>query len=225
MVGTSEKRFTGLVKCGHCLNTVHMEIVAQHSEVEAHDDHDFYYEAGWVYEVTTCPACTRISFLRYLYHDALEPDDFQTEYLYPRNEKALRGLPPKIYAAYEAAQRVRNIEANAYAVLLGRVLDAVCADRQASGSTLDQKLKHLAEKGEIPDNLVKVAAGIRRLRNIGAHADLGHLTAGDLPVLDELTRAILEYVYSAPLLAKEAEQRFAELTEAENVERENGTKQ
>jgi hypothetical protein len=30
-------------------------------------------------------------------------------------------------------------------------------------------------------------------------------------VLDDLTRAILEYVYSAPLLAKEAEKRFARL--------------
>jgi len=69
----------------------------------------------------------------------------------------------------------------------------------------------LADKDEIPSKLVKVAAGIRKLRNIGAHADLGELTESDLPVLDELTRAILEYVYTAPLLATEAEERFAKL--------------
>jgi len=58
---------------------------------------------------------------------------------------------------------------------------------------------------------VDVAAGIRKLRNIGAHADLGELTEAELPVLDGLTRAILEYVYSAPLLAREAEERLAKL--------------
>jgi Domain of unknown function (DUF4145) len=98
-----------------------------------------------------------------------------------------------------------------YGVLLGRVLDAVCEDRQAIGDTLDQKLKSLADKRDIPEKLVKVAAGMRKLRNIGAHADLGELTEAELPVLDDLTRAILEYVYAAPLLATEAEERFTRL--------------
>ena len=80
---------------------------------------------------------------------------------------------------------------------------------QATHLTRGSRAWH--ENGEIPAKLVDVAAGIRRLRNIGAHADLGELTEGELPVLDDLTRAILEYVYSAPLLAKEAEKRFARL--------------
>jgi hypothetical protein len=131
--------------------------------------------------------------------------------LYPLGEKVLRGLPRKIDAAYQAAHKVRNIDANAYGVLLGRVLDLVCEDRKASGKTLDQKLKSLAQNGEIPSKLVDVAAGVRKLRNIGAHANMGDLTAAELPVLDDLTRAILEYVYSAPFLAKEAEKRLAKL--------------
>jgi hypothetical protein len=40
---------------------------------------------------------------------------------------------------------------------------------------------------------------------------LGELTSAELPVLDDLTRAILEYVYSAPFLAREAEERLAKL--------------
>lgn len=92
-----------------------------------------------------------------------------------------------------------------------RVLDFVCEDRQASGDTLDKKLKSLAGNGEIPSKLVDVAAGIRKLRNIGAHANLGELTEAELPVLGDLTRAILEYVYSAPSLAAEAEARLASL--------------
>lgn len=72
-------------------------------------------------------------------------------------------------------------------------------------------MKSLADKGVIPSGLVNVAAGIRKLRNIGAHGDLGELTEAEVPVLDDLTRAILEYVYSAPQLAREAEERFAKL--------------
>ena len=94
---------------------------------------------------------------------------------------------------------------------MGRVLDLVCEDRRASGDSLDKRLRSLADDGEIPAKLVDVATGLRRLRNIGAHADLGELTGSDLPVLDDLTRAILEYVYSAPHLAREAQERFAKL--------------
>jgi hypothetical protein len=211
MADLSQKQFTGQIKCGHCQNKVRMEIVTEHSEVQSHEEQDFQWDAGWVYQVAKCPACSGITFRRYGYHDALDPGDYEFQCLFPHGGKPLRGLPPRIHAGFEAAQRVRNIDANAYGVLLGRVLDAVCVDRQASGATLDQRLKSLADKGEIPSKLVKVAAGIRKLRNIGAHADLGELTESDLPVLDELTRAILEYVYTAPLLATEAEERFAKL--------------
>jgi hypothetical protein len=141
----------------------------------------------------------------------MDPSDVEFAILYPKAEKGLRGLPANIDKGYRAAQKVRNIDANAYGVLLGRVLDFVCEDRQASGDTLDKKLNSLAKNGEIPSKLVDVAAGIRKLRNIGAHANLGELTEAELPVLDDLTRAILEYVYSAPHLATEAEARLASL--------------
>ena len=207
----ADKQFTEPIKCRHCLNTVRMEIVAQHSEVQSYEDQDCSWDAGWVYQLGRCPACGEITFRRYGYHDAFDPDQWEIQYLFPVREKSLRGLPQQIHNGYEAAQKVRNIDANAYGVLLGRVLDAVCADRKAIGDTLDQRLKYLADSGEIPTKLVNVAAGLRKLRNIGAHGDLGELTPADLPVLDELTRAILEYVYSAPLLAREAEERFARL--------------
>ena len=141
----------------------------------------------------------------------MDGSDIEYKVLYPLGKKVLRGLPTKIDAEYQAAQKVRNIDANAFGVLLGRVLDLVCEDRNAPGETLDQKLKTIAENNEIPLKLVAVAAGIRKLRNIGAHANLGELTADELPVLDDLTRAILEFVYSASLLAREAEERLAKL--------------
>jgi hypothetical protein len=211
----NEKSFTASMKCGHCQNTAPMEIVAGSSTVREYSDEDpsgESWEAGSVYELSKCPACDNMTLRSYDWHSGyMDGSDIAYKVLYPLGEKVLRGLPRKIDAAYQAAHKVRNIDANAYGVLLGRVLDFVCEDRNASGKTLDQKLKSLAKNNEIPSKLVDVAAGIRKLRNIGAHANLGELTAAELPVLDDLTRAILEYVYSAPFLAREAEDRLAKL--------------
>lgn len=202
------------MKCGHCQNAAPMEIVADASSVRDYTDDSSgeSWEAGAVYDLIKCPACDNMTLRSYDWHSGyMDGSDIEYKVLYPLGGKVLRGLPRKIEAAYQAAHKVRNIDANAYGVLLGRVLDFVCEDRNASGKTLDQKLKSLAANNEIPSKLVDVAAGIRKLRNIGAHANLGELTAAELPVLDDLTRAILEYVYSAPFLAREAEERLAKL--------------
>ena len=227
MADEKKKRFSGLIKCAHCQNKAPMEIVAEYSDVEAHTDESegTYWEAGPVYEVNKCPACENVTLRRYIYHDGMDPSDVEYEELYPVAGKFLRGLPSKIEEGFKAAQRVRSIDANAYGVLLGRLLDSICEDRHASGDTLDKRLKNLADKGEIPAKLVDVAAGIRKLRNIGAHADLGELTQAELPVLDDLTRAILEYVYSAPALASEAEKRFANLKAKQKEKAKPGTKE
>lgn len=125
-----------------------------------------------------------------------------------------RGLPARVQQSYEAALKVRRIDANAFGVLLGRVLEIVCEDRAAARSDLYAKLQDLAEKKEIPEKLVDVAHSLRKLRNVGAHAALGELTPAEVPILEDLTRAILEYVYTAPFLATLAVSRIEQLRQA-----------
>jgi hypothetical protein len=43
--------------------------------------------------------------------------------LYPSTQINLRGLPENISKSYEAALKVRHIEHNAFAVLIGRALN------------------------------------------------------------------------------------------------------
>jgi hypothetical protein len=212
---STEKSFTAPIKCGHCRNVSPMEIGATYSTIRQHDDDasDIVWEEGTAYEIVVCPACERVTFRSGFWHENMDPSEVEYVILYPSGERALHGLPQKIAKAYQAAQKVRNIDANAYGVLLGRVLEFVCEDRTATGDTLDKKLKSLAGTSEIPPKLVEVAAGLRKLRNIGAHASFGELTEKELPVLDDLTRAILDYVYFAPYLAKEAEGRLARLSD------------
>jgi hypothetical protein len=211
-----KKRFTGSIKCSHCQNEGPMEIIGDYSTVRDYYDpdpgSDTSWEAGTIWELCKCPACELPILRSYDWHSGyMDGSDIEYRLLYPLSEGVPRGLPPRIDGGYRAALKVRNIDANAYGVLLGRVLELVCEDRKAEGKTLNDKLRNLAKKNEIPDKLVDVAKGIRELRNIGAHAVLGELTPAELPVLDGLTRAILEYVYSAPLLASEAEHRLTEL--------------
>jgi hypothetical protein len=211
---SKEKKFTESIKCGHCQNQAPMRIVSDYSTIKEYNapQTTVYWDAGLVYELIECPTCKDIILRFYNWHSGrMDVNDIEYTTLYPKDEKGPRGLPSEIESGFQAAQRVRNIDTNAYAVLLGRVLDLICDDRSASGDTLDKKLKSLSERGEIPEKLVDVSSGLRKLRNIGAHADLGELSNADLPVLDGLTRAILEYVYSAPLLIRETEKRLAKL--------------
>jgi hypothetical protein len=81
----------------------------------------------------------------------------------------------------------------------------ICVDRDASGRLLSDKLKSLADKGEIPEKLVRIASALTKLRNVGAHAELGELTTDEVPILNDLCCAVLDYVYNAPFLAQTAE--------------------
>lgn len=88
------------------------------------------------------------------------------------------------------------------------MLDLVCIDKKAEGKTLHEKLKDIAGKGIMPDQLADMAHQLRQLRNIGAHANLGELTDEEIPILESLSRAVLEYVYSAPALIKNVESKI-----------------
>jgi hypothetical protein len=125
---SEQKHFTASIRCGHCQNQAPMEIVSEYSAVQSQTDErsNVSWEAGPVHELDKCPACDGLTLRRYYYHDAMDPSDVECVVLYPLVERVLRGLPRKIDAGYQAAQKVRNIDANAYGILLGRVLD-LCA--------------------------------------------------------------------------------------------------
>ena len=206
----SEKRFTSRQRCEHCGNIVPLEIVGEYSGVASYDDYplsDMTWEAGDIYQLLWCPACKDVSLRSYYWHsEAMDPSDIVFNMLFPGPQGCPLGVPERIARAYDAARKVRSVDANAYGVLLGRLLELVCQDREASGASLAERLEDLASRGEFPRELIGVADGLRNLRNVGAHAFLGELTPAELPIMDNLCRAILEYVYSAPFLARQAEE-------------------
>ncbi|HEV2912372.1 MAG TPA: DUF4145 domain-containing protein [Pyrinomonadaceae bacterium] len=215
-----EKKFSGVLECGHCGNTAPMEYVAEYSQTKeySHEESHLSWEAGAIYELLLCPACNGVILRRYYYHELRDPEEWVPIVLYPQPDKLPLGLPDKIKVAYQGAAKVKGIDTNAYAVLLGRILELVCEDRRAVGNSLFQKLENLGRKGEIPRPLVEMAHNLRALRNIGAHASLGELSADEVPVLDDLSRAILEYVYSAPQLIERVKTRLNEIKGSQKLE-------
>jgi hypothetical protein len=216
---SQETRSIEVIQCGHCGNNAPMEAVAEYSQLHTQYENGVgsrCWDEGDIYELLLCPACSSVILRSYYWHDGyMETSENTTfRYLYPASNKKPLGLPPEIQRAYDAAIKVKYIDVNAYAVLVGRVLEMICKDRNAAGKTLNDKLADLSVKGEVPSKLVKVAESLRHLRNIGAHAGLGELTKSEEPILSSLCSAILEYVYSALYLVQQAEDRLEKLKES-----------
>ena len=206
--GEKEKEYIQL-QCPHCFNAVAMEVVASYSNVceRTTEKLDVIWDEGHIYQVLKCPACSEVTFQRSYYHSILT-EYSESETLYPTSAKEILGLPPKIKTGYQAALKVKSIDANAYAVLLGRVLELLCVDKGAEGNTLYLKFLDLNNKEIIPKSLADMAQSLRAFRNIGAHAELGDVTSEEIPFLEDLACAILEYVYSGPELIAIAQRRL-----------------
>lgn len=226
--------------CGHCGNFAPSEIVAQYHRMmhDPHPEPDPYEEAygippeqdawkdpsdGWHYELLLCRACKQVTLRETYWFDLYEEERIDT--LYPPQSIKAYYLPEKVREAYNAARKTRAIDANVYALLLGRTLEAVCEDRKAEGENLYKKLEALSQKGEIPENLVKVAHGLRSLRNVGAHETFEGLTQKEMPLLDDLSKAVLEYIYVAPNLALEAEEQLEKLKKLKRLRKSKTAKE
>lgn len=206
----SEQRYRGNLKCNHCHNTVTMPIVATYSQVRDRDEHGLAWAEGNVYEILRCPACDGVTFQRGYFNDQF-PEEWDSVVLYPTKAEKVDGLPPEIERAYAAALAVKGIEAHAFAVLVGRLLEIICRDKGAQGKSLFEQLNSLAQKGVIPQQLIDIANGLRNFRNIGAHAAGVQLSENEVPVIEALCRAILEYVYGAPHLVGLAQETLDKL--------------
>lgn len=209
------------VSCGHCSNISHMKtignVVNEHEFIDS--TYGPMYKYGTTYSISECPACKKVNIISFDWHDGIESEDEITyKVLYPQNNNFPVGLPNNILSTLKAAERIKNIDVNAYAILLRRLLELVCLDRNAHGATLALMLKDLADKNEIPDKLVSVAKGLKDFGNIGAHAGSGDLSEREIPIVKALCLAILEYTYSAPYLASVAEKKLLAIkTKAKKV--------
>lgn len=168
--------------------------------------------SGDVFDILRCGHCKKETIRKYFWVDGWEDEDREPnyDYLYPpaQLQKRYKNLPEKVEASLKSAQAVKDIEANAYGVLLRRTLEVICIEQGASGRSLHEQLQDLSAKNVIPATLASIANELKNLGNIGAHAGSGELSSDEAELMTLLCDAIVEYVYSAPTLVNLAKNRL-----------------
>jgi uncharacterized protein DUF4145 len=153
-------------------------------------------EFGKFASIAVCPVCDEPTVWTYFWDSfSGEPDEGRR--IYP-TERDSRALPEKVRRRLDAALRVKKIEPGLYAVGIRRMLETVANQEEAEGGNLFEKLDDLAAKERIPGTLAEIAHELRKLGNLGAHDEEVEVESADVPVIEDLAEAILEYLYRAP---------------------------
>jgi hypothetical protein len=183
--------------CPHCRQRTVLEGKAHVLKDSGGDNHNEpYWAEHW--ELRRCVSCER-PILRETLSVDIHGEEPQIQTLYPgANRGAMAGLPEKVAKAYEAALSVQSIEPNAYAVLIGRLLEVIAVEEGVESKRLVDQVRALSAADRIPPVLAEMADQLRQIRNFGAHAAAGEVMPDDVPVIAEFADAILEYLYRAP---------------------------
>ena len=195
--------------CGHCGFTGPLEHRGNVTGETHSELHDRVGEHTWetIWSLHRCPQCKEPTLETYAWSDQFsDPESLVPTVLYPgASDDSV--LPPLIRKHREAARRVKGLDPSFYALGIRRMLEAMCIAEQAQGTSLYQQLQYLATQGRLPQTLVDVATQLRKLGNLGAHVSSVEVIASDVPLIDDLAEAMLEYLYRAPakVAAVEAE--------------------
>ncbi|GIF89146.1 hypothetical protein Cch02nite_25900 [Catellatospora chokoriensis] len=116
---------------------------------------------------------------------------------WPSGSRSLSlSIPEAIRNELEEARTCFNSKAyRATTVMVGRALEAFCADKGANTKPLHAALQRLAAGNVIDQRLLEWAQGLRALRNDGAHFSGDQISAEDAADALELAEALLDYVY------------------------------
>jgi hypothetical protein len=148
--------------------------------------------------VVECETCSHL-LIYSDFGDFMGKNKFQhCQLAYPKAGELHSAVPEQIADVYEEAHRIKELAPNAFAVQIRRALEALCEDRGARSGNLQERVKKLAENGDIPPVLAEASDALRLLGNIGAHGSGESVHPLLAHAVDEFFRAIVEYVYVAP---------------------------
>ncbi|MGE3607980.1 MAG: DUF4145 domain-containing protein [Bacteriovoracaceae bacterium] len=216
---SSKRDISSITTCPHCGNKGYMDILGHVTDYRKHTHetngtvHDEWDEGDY-WEILKCPACKSEIIRKGYYNENYEPEDHvgpDVIYPEPKSSKDWSFLPEKILAAVQAAHSVKSVDTNAYGVLLGRVLDLVCIDKEAKGDKLIDKINDLSIRHILPGHLKDLSHHLRMLRNFGAHATEGSLTPRETVLLESLCDSILDYIYKGPHILQQAVDQIGKL--------------
>lgn len=205
---------TRVLRCFHCENTTPHECLFEcsapatwcDSDGELMDnDQDDCPDPENDYVLIRCQTCFKVSlywkFSRIDWDEAFQANEAVLEY--PVQYSFPLCVPEVISSIYYEAKRIQNRSPNAFAVLLRRALEAICNDRGATKGSLAVRLKELAKRREIPEQLAEISSVLRELGNAGAHHSSQRVTISLTWMMDAFFKTLVEYLYVAPDRLKE----------------------
>jgi hypothetical protein len=215
------------VVCPRCDNTTRHEVVAAVHEV-TNTEESIYWED---YEILSCRGCENLSFrANWQSSDELEYSDEDdhshmtaTDHptLYPprlAGRKRLRReheLPPPIHAIYhETHVALLNSQRILAGIGIRALIEAVCAEKGATGHNLQKRIDDLAVKGVLTIDSAKILHEARLLGNKAAH-EVAAPSDSELEALMDIAEQLLMNVYVLPAIAaglKRTPSRFKKTT-------------
>jgi hypothetical protein len=138
--------------------------------------------------------------------------------IFPEDVSLDKSIPEIVATNYRESKRVQKVSPNAFAVLMRRALEALCDERKVPSGSLHTRLKHLADKGEIPPVLIKITSVLRTLGNSGAHNTEQKVTVPMTWQMAKFFRTLVEYVYVAPARLAEFQNSIAKIKNQETEE-------
>jgi hypothetical protein len=163
----------------------------------SNDEFDFQY----TYKMFTCPVCHKITLVQaYRDETMIDPDLWRAAeetILFPINSFKSNVLPKPIKESYEAAIKVRNVNATACVLLLRRTLEIIFKDQGATAWGLADKIEEIAKRGLLPDSLKEASFFTKKFGDSAAHGE-DPIDKNDMESLIEFTEYIIDYLYIIP---------------------------
>lgn len=190
--------------CYHCGNKGKLDIIGEYSNVVTEDDlPNYFWEKNWL--MLKCPVCGDATLLRRSTESGMYELDrngdpvtlYDDHIYYPKNLTTFNNVPKEIREPYEAALRVVNINTDICLLSLRMVLEKICDDKKAQGSSLKLKIEDLAKNNILPLTLKDCGTFIRILGNEGAHGG-SNIATYDLKEIVDFLENILIYLYELP---------------------------
>lgn len=166
-----------------------------------------------------CPGCRAAANFWSINGPDQDGTECQAVFMYPAprvHKEPVPGtelLPPRIQREYRAAIQVYNAGVwTAFAAACRRLLEGLMFHALPNGiraRTLNEQLKVLPEHVDLVEPISRLAHGIRKVGNLGAHFDdereLDHETS---ELLMQQVEYLLEFLFALPLRIEQLERRI-----------------
>jgi hypothetical protein len=214
-----------ILECSHCGNrTPHTKVLdyVQPMLFDEIDNHRYLEDYAWSgYACATCGGLNLYGdFVKYPASKSLARAK-----LYPRGCDLLPPshvlspadpIPPRILAVYEEVWPLRHRSPSAFIGQVKRLLQYVCVERNAAGTTFLEKVQQLVIQDVFPGYFPATTADLlRKIGDMGTRVPDDDLNVWDAELVDEFFRSVVEYVYIAPAKIKRMQQRMGSGTVAD----------